>query len=176
MDTFVEQIIKKKKGAKEFAAITGILLAFLILVLVSIYFLNVVALLVIFGAGYGAWYLISAQNLEYEYSVTNGDIDIDEIIAQRKRKRVVSVAGNKIEALEPYHPAALSSRRFDRRVIAAPSEQEPDLWCFTYHSKKNGHTIVVFQPEERVLEALRIGLPPLVLRELNRKIKQDGGQ
>ena len=171
MDTFVEQIIKKKKGAKEFAVITGISIAFLLLTLISIYFLNVVALLVVFGLGYGAWYLITSQNIEYEYSVTNGDIDIDEIIAQRKRKRVVSVVGSKIESLEPYYAETFASRPFDRRVIAAPSEHESDLWCFTYHSKKNGHTIVIFQPEQRVLEALQVGLQPLVLHEMNKKIK-----
>lgn len=168
MDTFVEQIIKKQKGAKEIAIIAGIVLAFMLVSYFSFIFLYIYGFILVLGAGYGAWYLITSQNIEYEYSVTNGDIDIDQIIAQRKRKRVVSVVGSKIESLEPY-TAAIASRPFDRRVIAAPNDTVPNLWCFTYHSKKSGHTLVIFQPEQRVLDALKVELPALVLRETNKK-------
>ena len=53
---------------------------------------------------------------------------------------------------------------------AAPSAAEPGLWCFTYSSKKNGRTMVVFQPEERVLGALKAGLTKLVQLDMNRKL------
>ena len=104
MDTFVEQIIVKKKGPKEIAIITGTILLVVILVFVLFLFLNYFSLVIDMLLIYGAWWLITGQNVEYEYSVTNGDIDIDQIIAQRKRKRVVSVAGSKIETAGPYNP------------------------------------------------------------------------
>lgn len=178
MDIFVEQIVAKKKSAKDFliivASIIGfIIIAFLIIV-IGPNFIGPIALLLVFGLGYGLWWLLTGLNIEYEYSVTNGDIDIDQIIARRKRKRVVSVSGKKIESLEPYSQQEYMSRKFDRQVIAAPSVSEPGLWCFTYRSKKNGHTLVVFQPEKRVLEALKSGLSALVLRETNKKIQTEG--
>lgn len=173
MDTFVEQIVVKRKGAKEWTIIIGsTVLALLILVFVIPFlfsFAAFLAALVIAGVGYAVWWLVTAQGVEFEYSVTNGDIDIDQIIARRRRKRIVSVTGKKIETLEPYTAADFASRPFDRRVMAAPSESEEGLWCFTYHSKKSGHTLVVFQPEERVIDALMIGLPVLVQRETNKK-------
>ena len=107
MDTFVEQIIVKKKGPKEIAIITGTILLVVILVFVLFLFLNYFSLVIDMLLIYGAWWLITGQNVEYEYSVTNGDIDIDQIIAQRKRKRVVSVAGSKIETAGPYNPCLL---------------------------------------------------------------------
>jgi len=57
-------------------------------------------------------------------------------------------------------------------LIAAPSEREDGLWCFTYRSKKNGHTLVVIQPEKRVLDALKQRLSATVLRETNKRIEQ----
>ena len=36
--------------------------------------------------GYVGYLLITSRNIEYEYAVTNGDLDIDKIIAQRKRR------------------------------------------------------------------------------------------
>lgn len=176
MDTFVEQIVAKKKGGKEWAIICGsLILCLLILVFLApilFAFLSILAAALIVALGYGEWWLITNQSVEYEYSVTNGDIDIDQITARRKRKRIVSVVGSKLEVLEPYNAAAYASRPFDRKVVAAPSEAEEGLWCFTYRSKKSGHTLVVFQPEKRVLDALVIGLPALVQRETKKKMAE----
>lgn len=69
MDTFVEQIVVKKKGGKEWAIIAGILVAALILAALAL-LLGPFALLLIAGIGYGAYWLITSQNIEYEYSVT----------------------------------------------------------------------------------------------------------
>lgn len=86
MDTFVEQIVAKKKGAKEIAVIAGTIFLIVVLVFVLFMFLGYFSLVIDMLLIYGAWWLITSQNIEYEYSVTNGDIDIDQIIAQRKRK------------------------------------------------------------------------------------------
>ena len=170
MDTFVEQIVGKRKEGKEWAIIIGVSAAFIIVSVLLLMFIPIISFLLIAGAAYGTWWLITSQNIEYEYSVTNGDIDIDQIVARRKRKRIVSVSGAKIESLAPYDAASFGSRPFDRKVLAAPSLREEGLWCFTYHSKKNGNTIVVFQPEQRVLDALIAGLPRLVQIDVNRKL------
>ena len=100
MDTFVEQIVKKQKGGKEYAIIAATILGALVLGALSL-MLGMFAALLLVGIGYGAWWLITSQNVEFEYSVTNGDIDISQIIAQRNRKIIVSVAGEKIESMAP---------------------------------------------------------------------------
>lgn len=172
MDTFVEQIVAKKKGGREYGIIALVVLGALILTAALFLFIPMLMILVV-GIGYGAWWLITSQNVEFEYSVTNGDIDIDQIVAQRKRKRIVSVAGSKIESLLPYNAAEQANRHYDRVVLAAPSA-EAATWCFNYHSKKNGHTLVVFAPEQRVLDALERGLNKLVQLEMKRKAAQAG--
>ena len=121
------------------------------------------------GIFYGAWYLLTAQNIEYEYCVTNGDIDIDRIVAQRKRRRIVSVSGKKIESAGRYVPEKWAGRPMDRTVIAAPSDREDNLYYFTYHSKKRGHTLVVFQPDDRVKDSFYEGLPKLVQLDFNKE-------
>jgi hypothetical protein len=178
VDVFVEQIIAKKKTVKDLliiiASIIGFIIITFLILAIAPHFIGPLTFFLIFGLGYGLWWLLTSLNIEYEYSVTNGDIDIDQIIAKRKRKRVVSVSGKRIERLELYSHQEYAGRRFDRQVIAAPSLNEPGLWCFTYRSKKNGHTLVVFQPEKRVLEALKSGLSALVLRETNKKLQSEG--
>ncbi|MBQ9859309.1 MAG: hypothetical protein IJO76_01350 [Clostridia bacterium] len=172
MDTFIEQIVQKKKDASEWSVIVGVVIALLLICCLlflfsGLVFVTVLTPFILIGAGYGGWYLLTSQNKEFEYCVTNGDIDIDCIIARRRRKRLVSVAGRKVESLLPYD-AAKSTAGFQRVVMAAPSLQEQGLWCFTYHSKKNGHTLVVFQPDKRVLSALYSGVGKLVQMDAQR--------
>lgn len=146
MDTFVEQIIVKKKGPKEIAVITGTIVLAVILVFVLLWFFNVFSLVFDILIVYGAWWLITGQNIEYEYSVTNGDIDIDQIIAQRKRKRVVSVAGSKIETAGPYNPAEFAGRSFDRTVVAAPPKPSRVYGILPTAAKRMGIPWWYFSP------------------------------
>lgn len=173
MDSFCEQLLKKKKGPLEWTIIVGTLLLALVLGVGSFLlypYISGLFFIILAGIGYGAWWLITSQNVEYEYCVTNGDIDVDQIVAQRKRKRLVSVSGRKVELLQPYDPAAPMGK-YDRQVLVAASDKEEGLWCFAYHSKKNGHTFVVFQPDERILRAFYAGLPKLVQMDTDRAIR-----
>ncbi len=170
MDTFVEQIVAKKKDGKELAFIIGTVFAALMVALLAFAFVGVfsIVLIVWIAVGYGAWWVITSQNIEFEYSVTNGDVDIDRIVARRKRNRIVSVRGQKIEQAGKYDPARFQNRSFDRTVMAASSLKEEELYYFTYHSKKRGSTLVVFQPDERVREAFYKSLPKLVQLDWNK--------
>lgn len=172
MDTFFEQIVKKKKGPAEWAIIAAVILAAVALVAV-VWIFGVLAVIATVGIAYGAWWLATTQNVEYEYCVTNGDIDVDKIVARRKRVRLVSVAGRKVRALAPYDPSKPLGK-FQRTVMVAPSLAEEGLWYFTYHSKKNGDTLVVFMPDDRVLSALYDGLPKLVQMDTARAAREAG--
>lgn len=176
MDSFCELILKKKKGGLEWAIIIGTLVLALVLGFVAFLFSAYIPgmfILILAGIAYGAWWLITTQNVEYEYCVTNGDIDVDQITARRKRKRLVSVPGRKIESLLPYDPTAPMGQ-YQRRVMVASDLKAEGLWCFTYHSKKNGNTFVVFQPDMRVLCALYEGLPKLVQMDTDRAARALG--
>ena len=172
MDSFFEQIVKKKKGLTEWAIIAAVILAAVVLVAL-VWIFGVLAVIATAGIIYGAWWLATTQNVEYEYCVTNGDIDVDKIVARRKRTRLVSVAGRKIRALAPYDPQKPLGK-FQRTVLVAPSLKEEGLWYFTYHSKKNGDTLVVFMPDDRVLGAFYDGLPKLVQMDTARAAREAG--
>lgn len=177
MDAFVEQIVKKKKTNLNWALIFGAVVLAMLLIFFAFLFVGRVALLftvIVMGVGGGAWWVVTEQNREFEYCVTNGDIDIDEIIAQRRRRRIVSVRGSKVEALLPYEKGKTVTQGFQRQVMAAPSLQATGLWYFTYHSKKNGRTIVIFQPRDKVLEALYAGLQRTVQLDTDRALQAQG--
>lgn len=171
MDVYTEQIVKKKKGAMSWALMLSSLvvsilflwLAFPFMLAIPLLFVGCMAL-----CGWLMWYIIGSQNIEYEYCVTNGDIDVDRIIAQRKRQRIVSVKGKKLQAIAPYTEGCLEGKKVDRFVVAAPSAKEAGNWYFTYTSKKSGFTAVVFQPNDKVLRLIYDGQPKLNQLEMER--------
>ncbi|MGI6263906.1 MAG: hypothetical protein ACOYJY_00360 [Acutalibacteraceae bacterium] len=156
MDHYVEQLVAKPKTGREYLLIGLIIAGVIAVAAVSFWFLGMFFMVITLAAGYGAYWLIPTFTKEYEYCVTNGDIDVDLITGKRARKRIVSVRGGKIESLEPFSGTVPAG--FDRTVTAAPSTDGPGLWRFTYHSKKNGRTQVIFQPNEAVLDELIGGL------------------
>ena len=162
MDSYSEQIVKQSMTGKQIAMILGTVVAAAALWTVVILFLPMAFIWVAAGSGIGIYWVASSQSWEVEYNVTNGDIDIDRIVARRSRKTIVRVRGKKIEHLLPCDK--MPSETFDRVVMAASKEQNA-TWFFTYYSKKSGRTIVFFEPNEKTLAELRRGLNRNVLTE-----------
>jgi len=175
MDVFVEQIIAKRKTPKDLILCILISLAIPVISFVALVFLKSFAIFVFAGGCYGAWFLISGMNIEYEYSVTNGDLTIDKIIAKRKRKRVVNLDCKSIEAFGVYDPKKFANRSFDNRFIVGSHELSPGQWYATVRHKKFNHTLIVFEPEQRVLDALKPFLPKLVAIEAFKGMKGNTG-
>lgn len=168
MDTFVEQIIKKKKEPLEIIIMVAVALAALTVSLAIFRFLPILSPSIVLIL-WGGWWLITNQNKEFEYSYTNGELDIDCIIAQRRRKRVASVTCAKVESYGRFQPEKMAGRKFDCTVMAAPELRMEGNYYFTYRSKKNGHTLVVFHPDERVQQAVYSALPRLMQIELDKE-------
>ncbi len=116
-------------------------------------------------SGFGIYWIASMQNWEVEYAVTNGEIDIDRIVARRERKKLVRVRGEKIEWLLPVEKIP-TSKRFDRVVMAARARSTA-TWSFAYQGKM-GSTLVLFEPNDAVLDALSKGLSRTVQIETDR--------
>lgn len=172
MDSFVEQIVLCKKTSKQWMVMLGTALLAAVVLALSFYFLGFFFVIIFVGVMYGVWWIWTSQNIEYEYCITNGDVDIDQIIARRKRKRVVSVSGQKIQTAGKYDKAYWENRKVDRVVMAAPAPEEDGNYCFTYHSKKNGTTLVVFQPDDRVKAAFYKSLPRLIQLDWDKQENQ----
>lgn len=165
--------MSRKKGRKEIAAITGTIVLAVILVFVLLWFFNVFSLVFDILIVYGAWWLITGQNIEYEYQChkRRHRYRSDYSPSENARGWCRSQEA-RLKQRDQYNPAEFAGRSFDRTVVAAPSETEPGVWYFTYRSKKNGNTLVVFQPDERVMEAFKEALPKLLALEINRKQTQ----
>lgn len=160
MDVFCEYIVKVKKNPVELTiSALGIILA-VILLGFSLFFLftpfSSFVLLIDAGVVYGAYILITHFNVEYEYILTNGDIDIDKITAKRKRKRVLSFSTKEFEIVAPYKQGEnytnvldLGTRNYENAYYAV-------------FSKDGQKKTLVFNPPQKMIEAMKTYSPRTV--------------
>ncbi|MFA9380993.1 MAG: hypothetical protein ACERKO_08030 [Acetanaerobacterium sp.] len=175
MDVFIEYLVKRKSTIQTALLKMGIVvlglvvIIFLFLVSPQLGEFSILAIAGAVGAGYGAWYLLTGFNVEFEYSLTNGEIDIDKIIAQRKRKRLITVVCRQVDAIGKYKPEAHAHTTYKTKIFACADEKdEQHTWYVVYNSVNFGKTLVVFDPPERMLTSMKPFLPRLLLNDLQR--------
>ena len=160
MDVFCEYIVKVKKNPVELTiSALGIILA-VILLGFSLFFLftpfSSFVLLIDAGVVYGAYILITHFNVEYEYILTNGDIDIDKIIAKRKRKRVLSFSTKEFEIVAPYKQGENSTNVLDLGT------RNYENAYYAVFSKDGQKKTLVFNPPQKMIEAMKTYSPRTV--------------
>ncbi len=164
MDTFFEQIIAVKKNGKALAAIIGIWLAaflvcFILIMLMSI--LGTFSLLLAAGALFGAYKLSTRFNVEYEYIVTNGTMDIDKIINKSSRKRILSFELATVSRIEKFNPAQISSINAKELFITCNAD-DPAAYLMVSSTEGKGTSYLVFAPDERVRSAIVKFVPKFI--------------
>jgi hypothetical protein len=117
------------------------------------------------GAIFGAYLLISGMNVEYEYSVTNGDLDVDQITAQRRRKRLVSVNCKEVEAFGRYKAEEHQNKTYQTKIMACDNPLNEELWYCVIRLKQSGTTLVVFNASPKMLDGIKRFLPRPIMHE-----------
>ena len=163
MDTFFEQIISIKKTGKTVAALIGIWLAAFVVCFLLFFtgFFDMLTFLLIAGVLYGAFKLSGLLNIEYEYIVTNGIMDIDKITNKSSRKRVLSFELQTISRIEKYNPS-LSNSVNSKDVLIACNQDDKDAYLMVSSTEGKGTNYLVFAPDERLRSAVVKFVPMFV--------------
>ena len=171
MDNYCEQIVEKKKTGADIAKMVLVSLALILgasaCMFASIFF--GLTFLVIFAVGLlalGVW-LVSGMNVEYEYIVTNNEMDIDKIVGRRKRKRMITVELDKANDFGSYPPHEEIDA--DTTVHATTGLEKNAHYLLVQHNDY-GNVKVIFNPNEKLREAIAQELP----KALSAKVKHNG--
>ena len=180
MDSFVEYMIKQKWTAgtilKSLLIVTlafFVSLFFLIIALIAPFALNnhpisqvitYAAVLLIAGVFYCAYRLICRFDVEYEYAVTNGELDVDKIIRRKRRKHVISIDskafiefGKKSQEKKNENEKGEYARIID---ATAHSKTHEDYYAVFF---KNGQKIkLYFNPTGKMIDIFKVYAPRVV--------------
>ena len=158
-DVFIEQLIKKRLTSMDLVKQGLIILAGIIIIMLLIpFFLTQFmpfALVVVVGLVYLAYYLISGLQLEYEYIYTNGEIDVDKIIAKRKRKRITTIRISSFDEFAPFNLEEYRNQKYDITVKAATALQDPKNYYGVYRNRDGKRCCIILTPNEKLLDELQ---------------------
>lgn len=157
-DVFKEQLVKKELGNSAFLARLGIifcviLLTFILLILIILFpWFQIIFPAILVFALYIGYRMLKSLNVEFEYAVTNNELDIDTIRGKAVRKRIFECDLRNIEAFRPAGSSEFGhSFNTSQKYISCVSNKDAKAYEFlaSYKEKK---VIISFEPNEEMLE------------------------
>lgn len=167
-DVFVEYLVKKKKTGVDYLIQAGVVVGALLIIFIAFLVspllgaLSLISTLVIVGAIYGAYYLFTSRKIEYEYIFTNGELDIDKIIAQRKRKRLITVKCKEFETFGRYTPEAHIAQDIQNKLFVCDSPESANVYYATLRHPTKGSTLIVMNVNEKFAQHMKKFIPRTV--------------
>ncbi len=164
-----EEIVIKRKKALD-------MILYVVLLLSSIFFgligaMNLMAImgaggfnisallgLVIFGGGAALmWFGKDYLRVEYEYSFTNGIVDISQVLNNSRRKELVSIKTREVELVAPIDDPRLFNieKRQGIKKVKAVLNADSRIY-FAVFRKNEQQYLVYFEPSEEFLRYMRM--------------------
>lgn len=174
MDQFAEQLVRKYHSAKDDLKRVGIIAGTVVICIFSVLLVMIgypIALVLPVCAIWLAWYLLRLQNVEYEYSCTNGTLDIDKILGQDKRKSMLSID---VSTFTRYGKAEETEESDDDRTTFSAmgeslmgGEDDSETYYAEFDHPEHGKCALYFSPDSRLRDALE----PFLSREIKQQLR-----
>lgn len=155
-DGYEEILVKRQKTPKD-TIIKGLVIGVVaVLIVAGVLLFNPIFLVVGMIAGFLAYYLILPNfDLEYEYLYVGGDIDIDKIMAKRKRKRIASYSKDNLEVMAPTGSDHVASYIKNAKVKDYTSaDPEAKTWTLVYGGE-NSTEVVRLELTQEIAQDMR---------------------
>ena len=156
MDIFVEHVVKKRKSAVNHLMIAGVLIAGAAMLYLSVIFAGIIFLpaFLVVGAVYGVYWIVTSQNIEYEYIITNTDLDIDQIMSKKRRKRLLTLDVKKLEIIAPAAGKTLNSGEYEKTYKYCGSMDSTGLY-YAIINRGNRRELLYFEPNEKMIATFK---------------------
>ena len=167
MDSIIEHLVHKDRDIKDKAKKWLIVLVAIILCMIAFRFLKSFGL---FGCAiiiYLAYKLMMVTDVEFEYCLINGDMDIDKIFSKSRRKRYISFEAVDVEIVAPASSARI--KEYDRYnpklYFAAKNMQESGNYAIITNTSADGKAKIIIEGTEEIITQLRKYMPRKVFED-----------
>lgn len=166
--TFKEYLIKQNKSPKDVAAQVGIVAGAIVLTLILLSIGgSLIGPILIVGIIFGAAFLFSKFSREYEYILTNNELDIDVIYNRSKRKRVTTIDMKKIEIMASIEDASHKGdlEKGTKTINASDNSNGANTYAIIGQTQF-GLTKVLITPNDEFLKELHRQAPNKVFKRI----------
>ena len=164
-DLYSEWLVKRKTPAYAFPVKILIFAAMMIALTLAILTLNVVIFIAAIAIGVGFYFYSTSVNLEFEYIYVNGELDVDKIMNQARRKRALTFDMNHLEiiAQEGSHHLDSYNNKICKTFDFSSGDKESTGRYVMYGTVKNEMIKVILEPNDRILNDMRMSSPRKVI-------------
>ncbi len=175
-DVFMEYLVKKKKTTADMLKIAAIILGAVIVSLVILFLMLAAAvsmggtanewrsmvfgigMLLVAGAWYGAYLLMNFCNIEYEYILTNNELDIDKVLAKKGRKHLITIDIHNINLMartdDDQYNSVYKNPPSGVRVVNYSAMNGVGFTYFMDCTVEDERMLVLFQPTQKMIDAM----------------------
>lgn len=171
-DIFMEYMIKqKKKGSAIIKSIFTVVGAIFLSLIISFIFLWLPPFVIsiwpmcVAAIMFGAYKIIASFDVEFEYILTNGELDVDKITHKKKRKRLITIHCKSFTHFGKTSSDSYKNLKTENyaQIIdaSANSENFEDYYAVFF---KNGQRIMlIFNPTQKMIDAFKVFAPRVVM-------------
>lgn len=128
------------------------------------------SMLFLCGVALGVYLLRRVIMVEYEYTLVNGELTVDRILAKSSRKNMIEVDVKAFEKLGKYDAEAVGKLNAGRVLDYSADKSDPNtLFAYFKDEKTNTNTVLIFTPNQKMLNAMKSSVNATVYREAFRK-------
>jgi len=154
-DVFMEQLIKWQNTPSDRLKKAGLILAVLAIFFLTMAIIPAFGVIVTMLAGFGAYVLMGRLNKEFEYSFTNGELDIDVIYNKSSRKRIFNGYVRDFEIMahvnDPDHKNSIASANEHHDYSSGITSDRSYVFLTNYKSKR---VSIIMEPNDEMLAAM----------------------
>lgn len=161
-DVFFEYLVKKKLAAIDWIIISAIVLLGIFLTFL-LFFISVVILpylsslftIVVVGVWLGCYFLITKRSLEYECILTNSEMDIDKIIAKKRRKRIISFDFREADLVACVKDSEYNGLLKDVKPLDLSGDSDAFDAYFVDIVISGERFVILFRPTTKMIETIK---------------------
>ena len=119
-------------------------------------FITSFVLVAIAGVIYGMYYLITSVNIEYEYILTNNELDIDSIMNTKRRKRLTTVNIRQIESWGKIGEKGAENyfeNKSVKKIYACEDINDAETYFLVFYHDDDKN-MLLFNPNEKILQRI----------------------
>lgn len=162
-EVFNEQLVKKQPNSKDVMKKIGIIVAAIIVILVILTLIPQIVLPAMLVEGFILVLVFRRMNVEYEYILTNNELDIDRIFNKNSRKKGMSIDVKSFVIVAPVLKKEYVDdlKKFDK-VIDFSSGVVTENTYAALLNKDGKRVKLIIEPNEKMLKAMRMYCPSAI--------------
>lgn len=157
---FIEKIVRRRKSIFEILLFFLIIFSTFVITYLSLVYIPQFTLIITASLIFLAYILMTRKNIEYEYAVTSGTLDIDMIINQKERKSLFCANCKEFDVV-----ARKNSPQYTDQINKCKSvfdytsrNKNADVW-FISMVRGGKQTVILFEPLGQMIDDFTIFIP-----------------